>query len=265
MWHYPELDPVALQLGPLAIHWYAISYIVGIVLAWWTIGIRNTRYNLGWSAEAISDLIGYGVFGVILGGRIGYMLFYGTDQLIDNPLSLFKLWQGGMSFHGGLLGVMVAVFLYAKKHDRKFFPIMDLIAPSVPLALGSGRIGNFINGELPGRVSELPWAVIYPGDVIARHPSSLYQAAIEGLVLFVVLWFFAAKSRPPMAVAGMFLFAYGLLRGFTELFREPDTHIGFVAFGWITTGQLLSLPMLLCGLVILVISYRAVKQSAVKQ
>ena len=258
MWQYPELDPVALELGALAIHWYAISYIVGIVLVWWTIDNRNTRHNLGWSKEALKDLISYGVFGVILGGRMGYMLFYGMDQLIDNPLSLFKFWQGGMSFHGGLLGVMVAVLLYAKKNNKKFFGLMDLVSPSVPLALGCGRIGNFINGELPGRVSDLPWAVVYPGDSVTRHPSSLYQAVIEGLVLFVVLWVFASRSRPPMAVSGMFLFAYGLLRGLTELFREPDAHIGFVAFGWITTGQLLSLPMLLCGLAILIISYRKV-------
>jgi phosphatidylglycerol:prolipoprotein diacylglycerol transferase len=262
MWHYPEFDPVFLQLGPIAIHWYAITYMAGIGLVWWTVSVRNRRYAMGWSKDALSDLIFvYGILGVILGGRIGYMLFYGTADLIANPLSLLKVWQGGMSFHGGMLGVFIAALVYAKRHQRSVFSVIDFIAPSIPLALGCGRIGNFINGELPGRASELPWAVIYPGDYIARHPSSLYQAITEGLVLFGILSIYAARPRPPMAIAGAFLVGYGLLRLLTEFFREPDAHMGFVAFGWITTGQLLSLPMLILGVGLMLFGYLKKRQT----
>jgi phosphatidylglycerol---prolipoprotein diacylglyceryl transferase len=253
MWHYPRIDPVALQLGPVAIHWYALSYLVGIGVVWWLL-----KRNKGdaWTDEQISDLIFYGVLGIVVGGRLGYMLFYGYSALLENPLSLLKVWQGGMSFHGGMLGVITAVYLYARKHNRRFLEIGDFIAPSVPLALGSGRIGNFINGELPGRIADVPWAVIYPGDTLGRHPSSLYQALLEGPVLFAALWLFTRKPRPLMAVSGFFLTGYGSLRVLSEFFREPDQHMGFIAFGWITAGQLLSLPMVIIGGAFLVYGYR---------
>ena len=256
MWHYPQFDPIAISLGPVSIHWYALSYLVGISLAWWSLGFRSQRYNLGWSKEAESDVIFYGVLGVILGGRIGYMLFYGYESLADNPLLIFQLWKGGMSFHGGMIGVFVALYIYARKTKRSFFEVADFIAPCIPFGLGCGRLGNFINGELPGRVTEVPWAAIYPGDIIGRHPSSLYQALLEGPVLLAILWVFASKQRPRMAISGVFLISYGLLRFTTEFFREPDNHMGFVAFRWMTQGQLLCLPMVLFGCLFLYFAYQ---------
>ncbi|MDG1206092.1 MAG: prolipoprotein diacylglyceryl transferase [Pseudomonadales bacterium] len=262
MWHYPEFDPVAISLGPISVHWYALSYLIGICFVWWHVGFRSRKFNLGWNEEQISDMIFYGVFGVILGGRIGYMLFYGHQQLIDDPLSIFKLWQGGMSFHGGMLGVILAAYLYGRKSQRGFFAVMDLIAPSIPMALGFGRLGNFINGELPGRISDVSWAVIYPGDVVTRHPSSLYQAVLEGPVLFFTLWLFTQKMRPSMTTSGMFLIGYGCFRFISESFREPDAHLGYVAFEWLTTGQLLSLPMLIVGVGVLIFGYKRNDYSA---
>lgn len=175
MWHYPNLDPVAISLGPISIHWYAISYLVGIGLVWWTLGYRNRHYASGYSDEEVSDLVFFAVLGVLLGGRIGYMLFYGMENLLANPASALRVWEGGMSFHGGLIGVLLGVLWFARKTGRTFFQITDFIAPSIPIALGCGRIGNFINAELPGRVTEVPWGLVYPGEVVARHPSSLYQ------------------------------------------------------------------------------------------
>ncbi|MDP5057950.1 MAG: prolipoprotein diacylglyceryl transferase [Pseudomonadales bacterium] len=248
MWHYPEFDPVLVSIGPLSIHWYALSYLVGISLVWWSLGRRAKARGLAWNDEQISDMIFYGMLGVILGGRIGYVVFYGWQSLVQDPLSLFRVWEGGMSFHGGMLGVLFAMYLYGRRLGRGFFAVTDFIAPSVPIALGCGRIGNFINGELPGRVTDMPWAAIYPGEVVGRHPSSLYQAFAEGVVLFAVLWLFSRRPRPPVTTSGMFLIAYGLLRLTTEFFRTPDSQLMFVAFDWMTMGQLLSLPMVVLGL-----------------
>ena len=248
MWHYPEFDPVLVSIGPLSIHWYALSYLVGISLVWWSLGRRAKARGLAWNDEQISDMIFYGMLGVILGGRIGYVVFYGWQNLVHDPLSLFRVWEGGMSFHGGMLGVLFAMYLYGRRLGRGFFAVTDFIAPSVPIALGCGRIGNFINGELPGRVTDMPWAAIYPGEVVGRHPSSLYQAFAEGVVLFAVLWLFSRRPRPPVTTSGMFLIAYGLLRLTTEFFRTPDSQLMFVAFDWMTMGQLLSLPMVVLGL-----------------
>ena len=248
MWHYPEFDPVLVSIGPLSIHWYALSYLVGISLVWWSLGRRAKARGLAWNDEQISDMIFYGMLGVILGGRIGYVVFYGWQSLVQDPLSLFRVWEGGMSFHGGMLGVLFAMYLFGRRLGRGFFAVTDFIAPSVPIALGCGRIGNFINGELPGRVTDMPWAAIYPGEVVGRHPSSLYQAFAEGVVLFAVLWLFSRRPRPPVTTSGMFLIAYGLLRLTTEFFRTPDSQLMFVAFDWMTMGQLLSLPMVVLGL-----------------
>ncbi len=260
MWHYPNLDPVAISLGPISIHWYAISYLVGIGLVWWTLGYRNRHYASGYSDEEVSDLVFFAVLGVLLGGRIGYMLFYGMENLMANPASALRVWEGGMSFHGGLIGVLLGVLWFARKTGRTFFQITDFIAPSIPIALGCGRIGNFINAELPGRVTEAPWGLVYPGEVVARHPSSLYQAMLEGPVLFALLWVFAMKPRPGMAVSGLFLVGYGLLRIFSETFRLPDSHLGFVLFDQVTQGQLLSLPMVLLGAGFIAYSYYQPKQ-----
>lgn len=260
MWQYPEIDPVAIAFGPVRIHWYAISYLVGIGLAWLLLRYRTRRDGLNWRSDDLSDIIFYAVLGVLLGGRIGYMLFYGLDGLVNDPLSALKIWQGGMSFHGGLLGVIIALYIYGRRRGRAFFSITDFIAPAVPLALGCGRIGNFINTELPGRVSDLPWAVVYPGDLVARHPSSLYQALLEGPLLFALLWIYSAKPRPRMAVSGLFLLGYGSLRLVSEVFREPDSHMGFILFEGVTAGQLLSLPMAFIGIGMLAYSYRQVQK-----
>ena len=256
MWSYPDIDPIAISLGPISIHWYAISYLVGIGIAWrvglWRVQ-QDKRFN--WNGDQISDLIFYAVLGVIVGGRLGYMLFYNFDVVLASPLTLFKIWQGGMSFHGGMLGVFAGMYIYSRWHHRTFFSVTDFIAPMVPLALGSGRLGNFANTELPGRVTDVPWAVIFPGELVARHPSSLYQFFLEGPVLFAVLWIFSRKKRPEMAVSGLFLIGYGLLRVVSEFFREPDAHINFVAFGWLTMGQILSVPMVVIGVVFMAYAY----------
>lgn len=254
--HYPEINPVAFSIGPLSIHWYAISYLVGIGLAWWVAGVRSRKYRLGWTQDQISDLVFYIVLGVILGGRIGYMLFYGFAQLVDNPFSLFKIWQGGMSFHGGLIGVAIAFYVYGRRYRKHFFEVSDFISPVVPIGLGMGRLGNFANTELPGRITDVPWGLIFPGEEVMRHPSSLYQSVLEGPVLFCLLWLFASKPRPMMAITGAFGAGYGALRIFSEFFREPDAHLQFVAFNSVTMGQLLSIPMILIGLFMVWRGYR---------
>ncbi len=257
MWQYPQLDPVAISLGPLSIHWYAVSYLVGIGLTWWTVRYRIRRDGLTWTADELADMVYYTVLGMIVGGRLGYFLFYHADSFVSDPLSILRLWEGGMSFHGGMLGVIGGMFFYGWRRNRRMFELTDLIAPSVPLGLGCGRIGNFINTELPGRVTDVPWALVFPNETLGRHPSSLYQAFLEGVVLFAFLWFFARRPRPLMATSGMFLIGYGVLRTFSEFFREPDFHLGFVMFGWVTNGQLLSLPMVLLGAGILAYAYRS--------
>ncbi|MDA0977056.1 MAG: prolipoprotein diacylglyceryl transferase [Proteobacteria bacterium] len=255
MWQYPDLDPIAISVGPISIHWYAISYLVGIGLVWLTLRYRIRRDGLPWTDDDIADIVFYAVLGVLLGGRLGYMLFYGLDLVLAEPTRLFRIWEGGMSFHGGLLGVLLSVMFYARKKGVSFFDVTDLIAPSIPLALGCGRIGNFINTELPGRVTDVPWAVIFPGDIVARHPSSLYQAVLEGAVLFAFLWIYVLKPRPLMAASGLFLIGYGVLRIVSEFFREPDVQIGYVLADWVTTGQLLSLPMVLLGCCLMTYAY----------
>ncbi|MFT4676290.1 MAG: phosphatidylglycerol:prolipoprotein diacylglycerol transferase [Patiriisocius sp.] len=276
MWQYPQFDPVAISLGPIQIHWYALSYLIGIAIVWWHFGYRNraaskvleargkkqpSRTVTPWTEEQLSDLIFYGVLGVILGGRVGYMLFYGFDQLLENPLNLFRVWEGGMSFHGGMLGVFIGMYWFGRKVGKSFFEVSDFVAPGVPIALGCGRVGNFINGELPGRITDVSWAVIFPGESVARHPSSLYQAVLEGPLLFILLWMFTRKTRPIMATSGMFLLSYGALRFVSEFLRRPDLHMGdegFIAFNWLTTGQLLSLPMIGIGAVFIAWSHRQI-------
>ncbi|KAF0191742.1 MAG: phosphatidylglycerol:prolipoprotein diacylglycerol transferase [Gammaproteobacteria bacterium] len=247
---YPMIDPIAFELGPLKIHWYGIMYLIGFAAAWWLGITRARRPASGWTGEEIGDLIFYAALGVVLGGRLGYMLFYDAANLISNPITVFKVWQGGMSFHGGLLGVITAMWLYARKTHRQFLQVADFVAPLVPIGLGAGRIGNFINGELWGKVSALPWAMVFPdlrAGGLPRHPSSLYEALLEGLLLFIVLWIFSRKSRPIGAVSGLFLVCYGSFRFAVEFLRMPDEQLGYLAFGWFTMGQLLSLPMILLG------------------
>lgn len=257
MLSYPEIDPVAISLGPLQVHWYGLMYLIGFAGAYWLANYRARQPGSGWTKEQVSDLIFYGAMGVILGGRCGYVLFYNFDRFLADPLWLFAIWEGGMSFHGGLLGVLVAVAWFSRKAGKGFLQVTDFGAPMVPIGLGAGRLGNFISGELWGRASDVPWAMVFPrADDLARHPSQLYQFALEGVALFLILWIYSRKPRPTMAVSGLFLLCYGCFRILVEFFREPDAHLGYLAFDWLTMGQLLSLPMVLLGLGLMVWAYR---------
>ncbi len=257
---YPMMNPVALQLGPLAIHWYGLMYLFGFIAGWALLVMRVRHSPRGFTSEQIADILFYAALGIILGGRLGYMFFYNFDDAIHHPLQILWIWQGGMSFHGGLLGVIIAMFLYARKIGKSLGDITDLIVPVVPIGLGAGRIGNFINGELWGRVTDMPWGMVFPtGGDLPRHPSQLYEFFLEGVLLFLVLWFFSKKERPRWAVSGLFLLLYGIFRFTVEFFRNPDPQINFVAFGWMTEGQLLSFPMIVIGFMILLWAYRRKK------
>ncbi|MGD8207422.1 MAG: prolipoprotein diacylglyceryl transferase [Chromatiales bacterium] len=260
---YPQIDPVAISLGPVKVHWYGLMYLVGFLGFWWLGKRRARRADSPVSPEQVGDMLFYGALGVVLGGRIGYVLFYNFPAFVDDPLMLFRVWQGGMSFHGGLLGVLLVAWLVGRKYGVGFWRITDFVAPMIPIGLGAGRIGNFLNGELWGRVADLPWAMVFPGaGPDPRHPSQLYQALLEGLVMFVILWVFSSRPRPLRAVSGLFLILYGLFRFAVEFVREPDAHLGFIAFGWLTMGQLLTLPMILFGLWLMVWAYRHHPQPA---
>ena len=248
---YPNIDPIAFSIGPMQVHWYGLMYLFGFISAWGLAHWRVKHYQLNWASEQIGDLIFFLALGVIIGGRLGYMFFYNIKQFIIEPLSLFKLWEGGMSFHGGLLGVLVALVFFARKVKKPLWEVTDFVAPLVPLGLAAGRIGNFINGELWGRVTDVPWAMIFPRvDALPRHPSQLYEFGLEGIVLFVLIWWYANKPRPAGCVSGIFLIGYAICRLMIECFREPDYQLGFIAFNWLTMGQLLSIPMLIAGLLL---------------
>ncbi|BAZ95247.1 prolipoprotein diacylglyceryl transferase [Thiohalobacter sp. COW1] len=254
---YPDIDPAIVRFGDFALHWYGMMYLVGFIGGWWLGRVRAQRPDSGWQAQEIGDLLFYVALGVILGGRIGYILFYNFGLFLEDPLMLLRIWQGGMSFHGGLLGVLLAMWLYGRRTGRSFFQVTDFIAPLVPIGLGAGRIGNFINGELWGRPTDLPWGMVFPFvDSQPRHPSMLYEALLEGLVLFIILWWFSSGPRPRMAVSGLFLLCYGGFRFAVEFVREPDRHLGYLAFDWLTMGHLLSVPMVLFGALLLWLAYR---------
>jgi phosphatidylglycerol---prolipoprotein diacylglyceryl transferase len=291
---HPNFDPVAIHLGPLAVRWYGLMYLVGFVMA---IVVGRLRLRLpqvaaqGWNARDIDDMLFYGVLGTILGGRLGYVLFYKPDYYFMHPLDIFKVWQGGMSFHGGFLGVTLAMVLFAWQRKRSWLQVTDFVAPMVPTGLAAGRFGNFINGELWGRVTDpqAPWAMMFqnaaPDDAVwlavhpqlaakwhlvevfaqyhmlPRHPSELYEVALEGIALFLVLWFFARKPRPVGAASAVFLMGYGLARFIVEFAREPDDFLGLLAFGF-SMGQWLSLPMILAGIVLFAWSYRRAGKEA---
>jgi phosphatidylglycerol:prolipoprotein diacylglycerol transferase len=270
--YFVDINPIAFSIGPVQVHWYGIMYLVGFAIAWWLGQRRRAAGRLPVTADQFSDLAFYLMLGVILGGRIGYMLFYDTSELIHNPLSLIRVWEGGMSFHGGLLGVLAAALIWTRRRGLNFFDVMDFIAPVVPIGLGLGRLGNFIGGELWGRHTDAPWGMIFPRaleslsktkddlyqmylagqlNAEARHPSQLYEFCLEGVVLFAVLWIYSRKPRPRYAVSGLFALLYGLFRFAVEFVREPDVQLGFVAFDWLTMGQILSLPLIAVGLLLL--------------
>ena len=251
---YPEIDPIIFALGPLKVRWYGLMYVIAFLFAWWLAKRRCKRADSPISSEQVDDLMFYGMLGVIIGGRVGYALVYGWEQLISDPLYLFKITQGGMSFHGGLAGVMTAMWLYGRKLGHSIWRMTDFVAPIVPLGLGFGRIGNFINGELWGKPTDVPWSFIVNG--VARHPSQLYEALLEGFVLFAILWFYSSKPRPYLAVSGMFLMFYGIFRFAIEFVRLPDAEPGYLAYGWVTMGQVLSLPMILAGATLIIMAYR---------
>lgn len=258
MWIH-DLKPVALQIGPLSVHWYGLMYLVAFGAFFFLMKRRMAMpWHAGWTAKDLDDLLFLGVLGVIVGGRLGQVLFYEPRHYLANPLEILMVWKGGMSFHGGLLGVIAALAWFARSRGRNFWDVTDIVAPCVPTGLLAGRIGNFINGELWGRLAppDLPWAMGFPasGDVLARHPSPLYQGLTEGLLLFVLLWWFASRPRPRAMVSGAFLIGYGLMRFFTEFFREPD-HFDF-GLPWLTQGQTLCAAMVIAGAAIVAWSRR---------
>ena len=254
---YPNIDPVALSLGPLKVHWYGLMYLLGFAAVFILGQYRAKQPNSIIKPEAVEDLVFYGALGVILGGRIGYVIFYNFSQFVEDPLMLFKVWQGGMAFHGGLLGIVGAMWFFAKKYQCTLFDITDFLSPLVPIGLGFGRIGNFINGELWGKTTDVAWGVIFPnGGSLPRHPSQLYEAFLEGLVLFIILWVFSSKPRPRMATSGLVLMLYGCFRFFVEFYRLPDAHLGYFAFDWLTMGQILSTPMIIIGGLLFALAYR---------
>ncbi|MFZ4502681.1 MAG: prolipoprotein diacylglyceryl transferase [Methylovulum sp.] len=253
---FPNIDPIAITIGPIKVHWYGLMYLVGFIGVYF-LGRYRTRQ--AWSpitSESIEDLVTYGALGVILGGRIGYILFYNTSEFMYNPMVLIKIWEGGMSFHGGMLGVFISMWLYSRKVKCSIFQLTDIIAPLAPIGLGAGRIGNFINSELWGKPTSIAWGMIFPnGGEVARHPSQLYEAFLEGFLLFIILWVYSQKERPIMSLTGMALSLYGCFRFFVEFYRMPDAHIGYLAFNWLTMGQILSLPMVFGGAIMVIIAY----------
>lgn len=263
--HYPQISNEIVSLGPLALRWYGLMYLIGFAVVYFLGRHRAKSDPGGWTQEQISDLVFYGALGAVLGGRVGYVFFYNLDRFLGDPLYLFRMWEGGMSFHGGLLGVIVGMWLFARKTNRGWLEVTDFLAPLAPIGLGLGRVGNFINMELPGRVSD-GIGFVYTCDAVrslrplcvgewenvTRHPSPLYQAFAEGVVLFIIVWLVAAKPRPAGFVSGTFLVGYGSLRICTEFFRTPDAHLGFIAFDFVTMGQILSIPMIVAGILLMV-------------
>lgn len=275
---FPEFDPVIFSIGPVSLHWYGLMYLVGFVFAMWLAVRRANKPGSGWSKDEVENLLYVGFLGVFVGGRLGYVLFYNFSSFQDNPLYLFKVWDGGMSFHGGLMGVILVMFWFARRTKRTFFQVSDFIAPLIPFGLGAGRLGNFINGELWGRVTtETPWAMLFPGSrtdditiaaadpsllplleqygVLPRHPSQLYEMVLEGIVLFIIMNLFIRQPRPMGAASGLFLIGYGAFRTIVEAFRQPDAQLGLFG-GGISMGQILSIPMVFAGIIMMVWAYR---------
>jgi len=248
---YPDINPIALQLGPVSIYWYGVMYLLGFLGAYGICYHHRLKTNPTWKPDDIIDLFFYASLGVIFGGTWGYLAFYEPQIFLTDPLRALRFWEPGRSFHGGLVGVLCAILMYCKAQQRQFFAVTDFIAPAIPVGLATGRLGNFINAELWGRVTDAPWAMVFPGaGILPRHPSQLYEFALEGIVLLILLNWYAAKPKPIGTVSGLFLLGYGLMRFIVEFYREPDLHQGFVMLNWLTMGQLLSIPMVVFGLII---------------
>lgn len=279
---FPKFDPVIFSIGPVSLHWYGLMYLVGFVFAMWLAVRRANKPGSGWTKDEVENMLYAGFLGVFIGGRVGYVLFYNLPLFLDNPLYLFKVWDGGMSFHGGLIGVIAVMLWFARRTQRNFFQVSDFIAPLIPFGLGAGRLGNFINGELWGRVTtDTPWAMLFPSSrpediaiaaanpqllpllneygVLPRHPSQLYEMVLEGIVLFIILNLFIRKPRPMGAVSGLFLIGYGTFRIIVEAFRQPDAQLGLFD-GVISMGQILSVPMVLAGIIMMIWAYRRPQQ-----
>ncbi|BGI50994.1 MAG: prolipoprotein diacylglyceryl transferase [Arsenophonus endosymbiont of Ceratovacuna japonica] len=274
---FPNINPILLSLGPLNIHWYGLMYLMGFIFALWLGKRRANKVNSDWTKDEVENLLYISFFGVFIGGRLGYVIFYNLSELINNPLYLFKIWNGGMSFHGGLIGVLCVIWWYSNNKNRNFLQVTDFVSPLIPFGLGMGRIGNFINGELWGRLTlNTKWAMLFPGSrdndvqivsqnysllpvlkhygVLPRHPSQIYEMFFEGIILFIILNLFICKSRPIGSVSGLFLISYGIFRIFVEFFRQPDVHLGL--FYGISMGQILSIPMIIIGIIIMIYAYK---------
>ena len=257
MLQYPQFDPVMLSIGPLELRWYGMMYVLGILSGWLLGRYRASKPWNKMTPERMDDFITWAILGVVLGGRLGYVLFYNPAFYLANPLKVFAVWEGGMSFHGGMLGVLVSIWMFGRTHGMTFPELGDFVSPLVPPGLFFGRIGNFINAELWGRYTDLPWAMPFPGaGGLPRHPSQLYEAALEGALLFIIVWWYSAKPRPRGCVGALFLLGYGCFRFLVEFAREPDSHLGFVALNWMSMGQVLCLPMIIFGAGWIIWSYR---------
>jgi phosphatidylglycerol:prolipoprotein diacylglycerol transferase len=254
MLQYPGFDPIAISLGPIKVHWYGLMYLIGFAGAWWLGRLRAARPGSTWKPTDVDDFMFFGMLGVILGGRIGYVLFYGLGYWADDLWYPFKIWEGGMSFHGGLLGVLIGFAVFAARRKRRVADVFDFAAPLPGIGFLAGRVGNFINGELWGKETTVPWGFQVNGEV--RHATQLYEAFLEGVVLFIILWWFTAKPRPRLAPSGLFLIVYGVARLIVEFWRVPDQHISYLAGGWLTMGMVLTLPMVLIGIALLIMAYK---------
>ena len=253
---YPDIDPVAFHVFSWPVHWYGLMYLVGFMGAWAVLSLRIRSSSRGFTQEQLSDLIFYAAIGAIIGGRMGYVLFYDWDKFAASPILILQTWKGGMSFHGGLLGVLVGMLWCAFSMKKSFLAIVDFIAPAVPIGLGAGRIGNFINGELWGKVTDASWGMVFPvAGPLPRHPSQLYEFALEGVLMFIILWLYSRQPRPLGAVSGLFALCYGIFRFGVEFYRVPDPQLGYIAFGWLTQGQLLTIPLIIAGLLLLGFAY----------